>query len=158
MHFLAGTALNWLFDLAKDKGEELVVKGVKKVTGIDLTDKKKISDLTDQELTSLHINKIEIEKLDFEKLKEENRHKEANQKEITQRWESDNRTGGINAKVRPYTLIYLMAVISIFAIFDGNFGQFAIKKEWVSLFTNLAITAFGGYFVLRTYEKSKGNK
>jgi len=44
-------------------------------------------------------------------------------------------------------------VISLLAVFDGNFGEFTIKEHWVTLFTTLAITTVSGYFVLRSYEK-----
>jgi hypothetical protein len=53
-------------------------------------------------------------------------------------------------------LVNLLIVITLFALTDGNIGEFKIATEWKTLFTSLAITAFGGYFVLRTYEKGKG--
>ena len=81
--------------------------------------------------------------------------KTAENAEITERWKSDNKAGGINAKVRPYTLIYLMVAITVLALLDGNLNEFTVKDAWVTLFTSLAVTAFGGYFVLRSYEKVK---
>lgn len=150
--YLAKEGLEWLVDLAKDKGEDLVLEGVKKVTGIDLN---KSTPPTPQELQKINDYKLEIEKLDFQKLQEQNRHEEHKEEQISNRWFSDNKQGGLNAKIRPYVLIYLMFAITLLALLDGNAGEFEVKAVWSNLFVALALSAFNAYFVLRTYEKHK---
>jgi len=78
------------------------------------------------------------------------------QQELTKRWESDNKGSWLARNVRPLSLVYLLIIISVLAITDGNVGEFSIKDNWVSLFTVLAVTAFTAYFGGRTYEKYKG--
>jgi len=79
------------------------------------------------------------------------------EEERTKRWESDNKSvSKLNRVIRPYTLIYLTLVISALAVTDGNIGEFIIKGAYVSLFEMAFIVTLGGYFTLRTYEKTKG--
>lgn len=79
------------------------------------------------------------------------------EEERTKRWESDNQSlSALNRVIRPYTLIFLTLVISLLAITDGNFGEFIVKAPYVSLFETAFLVALGGYFTLRTYEKTKG--
>lgn len=99
--------------------------------------------------------KIEELKLESKKLDYEN---EQNQEEnITERWKSDNSADSRFAKLlRPALTAYLVLIVTILAILDGNVGSFTIKEVWVSLFTLLCSGAVGGYFTLRTYEKRTG--
>ena len=94
--------------------------------------------------------KLESKKLDYEN--------EQNQEgNITNRWQSDNNSDSRFAKLlRPALTAYLVLIVTILAILDGNIGSFTIKEVWVSLFTLLCSTSVGGYFVLRTYEKRTG--
>jgi len=79
------------------------------------------------------------------------------EEERTKRWESDNKSvSALNRVIRPYTLIYLTLVISALAITDGNFGEFVVKDAYVSLFEMAFLVALGGYFTLRSWEKTKG--
>jgi hypothetical protein len=101
---------------------------------------------------------------DEERLEKENEvkkmqltHGEKAEEEITKRWVSDSNSDSRIAKLtRPMLVIYLMIITTVLAFMDGNVLEFSIKTVWVDLFTNLAITAIGGYFVLRTYEKKTG--
>lgn len=99
--------------------------------------------------------KIEELKLESKKLDYENAQ---NQEEnITERWKSDNNSDSRFAKLlRPALTAYLVLIVTILAILDGNIEGFNIKDVWVTLFTSLCLTAVGGYFVLRTYEKRTG--
>lgn len=99
--------------------------------------------------------KIEELKLESKKLDYEN---EQNQEgNITERWKSDNSADSRFAKLlRPALTAYLVLIVTILAILDGNVGSFTIKEVWVSLFSLLCTTSVGGYFVLRTYEKRTG--
>lgn len=138
-----------------------VVKSAAGSLGIELNDKKELIDHLEnnpevvvqlKELEykySLDIQKLELEdkKLDYEQevKQEENR---------TNRWQSDNSTDSRFAKlIRPGLTAYLVFVVTLLAVFDGNVGSFTIKEVWVTLFTSLCITSVSGYFVLRTYEK-----
>lgn len=58
--------------LIDDYGEKLVVKGIEKLTGVDLSKQE----LTNEDKQKIMDSQIEIMKIDFEKLKEDNRAKE----------------------------------------------------------------------------------
>lgn len=99
--------------------------------------------------------KIEELKLESKKLDYDNEQKQ--EENITERWKSDNSSDSRFAKLlRPGLTAYLILVVTILAILDGNAGSFTIKEVWVTLFSSLCMTAVGGYFVLRTYEKRTG--
>lgn len=150
---LLGMGIGFVKDLIMDNGEDLVKEGIKSVTGIDLN-KKKPQDLTPQEIQKINDYKIEIQKLDFQKMKLEIEAKQKSEKEISNRWDSDNKSDNRIAKLtRPMLVIYLIIFVSLMAIADGNISEFSIKEHWASLFTTLCVTALGGYFTLRTYEK-----
>lgn len=61
---LGSLGLNFITDLISEHGEDLVVEGVKKVTGIDLNTKK---ELTPEELKILKEHEIKILELEFKK-------------------------------------------------------------------------------------------
>lgn len=91
--------------------------------------------------------KYDIKKLEFEKQK-------MYEQNTTQRWESDNKSGSNFARLlRPGLTVYLVVIATLLAFADGNAGDMKIKEHWATLFTTLCITAVGGYFTLRTYEK-----
>lgn len=78
----------------------------------------------------------------------------AYQQEITARHEADMKSDSWMAKnVRPLTLIYLIAVVSVLALTDGNVGEFAIRSEYITLFTGLLTLVFSFYFGSRGIEK-----
>lgn len=81
-------------------------------------------------------------------------------KEISERWKSDNKSGsGFARLIRPLIVTYLIFISTVLAILDGNISDFTVKAVWADLFVLLCITAVGGYFALRTYEKkTKSNK
>lgn len=151
---LAGLGIDFIKDLITDNGEDLVKEGIKKVTGIDLNKKK---ELTPQEVQAIRDAEVKLRELDYKELALEYEARQKQEEEKTKRWESDNNSDSRIAKmVRPMLVIYLVFVVTIFAILDGNMLGFSIKDVWVTLFTSLAITAVSGYFVLRTYEKRTG--
>lgn len=88
----------------------------------------------------------------------------AYQQEITKRHEADMKSDSWLAKnVRPLTLIYLIAVVSVLAFTDGNVGGeliegeyvggFSIRPEYITLFTGLLTLVFSFYFGSRGIEK-----
>lgn len=110
----------------------------------------KLKELDNQYALKIEELKIEDKKLDYEneQKQEENR---------TDRWKSDNSTDSRFAKLlRPGLTAYLVFVVTLLAILDGNFQGFNVKQIWVELFTYLCSSTVGGYFVLRTYEKRTG--
>jgi len=72
-------------------------------------------------------------------------------------------------RIRPYTLTFLLAVVAILSVTDGNIAfdytntvegaeviqeyAFTIKESYVSLYENLLLLAFGFYFGSRGVEK-----
>lgn len=77
--------------------------------------------------------------------------------QTTNRWVSDNQGNFLTKSVRPLTLIYLIVVISLLAILDGNqiIDSFNIKSSWVSLFEGLTMLVFGAFFGGKTIERLK---
>lgn len=59
----------------------------------------------------------------------------------------------LSKNIRPLTLLYLLAVVSFCAFFDGNIGDFKINTAYVDLFKALLLVAFGFYFGSRGAEK-----
>jgi hypothetical protein len=82
---------------------------------------------------------------------------EANaQKEVTSRWESDMSSDSwLSKNIRPMVLVYLTFIFSLLAFTDGNIGEFKIAKEYIPIFQTLLVTAYGAYFVGRSWEKGK---
>lgn len=78
--------------------------------------------------------------------------------EITSRHTSDMTSDDVWSKrIRPMSLAFLLAVVSVLAITDGNISwgeySFEIQEEYVDLFRSLLMTAFGFYFGGRSLEK-----
>ena len=82
---------------------------------------------------------------------------EANaQKEVTSRWESNMSSDSwLSKNIRPMVLVYLTFIFSLLAFTDGNIGEFKIAKEYIPIFQTLLVTAYGAYFVGRSWEKGK---
>ena len=73
---------------------------------------------------------------------------------ITSRWQADMSSDEPVAKrVRPYSLIYLLVVVSLLSFTDGNLGTFAVKEVYIDLFQALLLLVFGAYFGGRSLEK-----
>lgn len=154
LSLLATAGISFAKGLIEDHGEDLVKEGIKKVTGIDLEGKK---ELTSDEINTINSYKIQLEELDFKKLQLEYEARQKDETEKTKRWGSDNNSDSRIAKMtRPMLVLYLVFVCTLLALIDGNWGEFTIKDAWITLFTTLTITAVGGYFTLRTYEKKTG--
>jgi len=78
------------------------------------------------------------------------------QKQVTARWESDMQSDSFLSKnIRPMVLIYLTVIFTVCAFFDGNIGEFHIAEEYIPIFQTLLVTAYGAYFVGRSWEKGK---
>ena len=78
------------------------------------------------------------------------------QREVTSRWESDMNSDSWLAKnIRPMVLVYLTFIFTLLAFTDGNIGEFKIAKEYIPIIQTLLVTAYGAYFVGRSWEKGK---
>lgn len=73
---------------------------------------------------------------------------------VTARWQADMASDEPIAKrVRPYSLVYLLVVVSLLSFTDGNLGTFAVKEVYIDLFQALLLLVFGAYFGGRSLEK-----
>lgn len=78
------------------------------------------------------------------------------QEQVTERWKADMASDSFLSKnIRPLVLIFLTAVFTILAFFDGNIGGFSVAEQYVPIFQSLLITVYGAYFIGRTWEKGK---
>ena len=78
------------------------------------------------------------------------------EKEITSRHQADMQSDNkLSKNIRPASLIYLLIVVSVLSVTDGNVGEFSVGESYISLFNSLLIVAFGFYFGGRSLEKVK---
>ena len=113
---------------------------------------KEVGNVIDK-LTTTKEEKLEAQRLIQEIL--EKADSEA-QEQVSRRWEADMKSDSFLSKnIRPMVLIFLTAVFSILAFFDGNIGEFKVTEEYVPIFQVLLMTVYGAYFVGRTWEKGK---
>ena len=106
--------------LIDDYGEKLVVKGIEKLTGVDLSKQE----LTNEDKQKIMDSQIEIMKIDFEKIKEDNRAKEfvtiqnnsntSNARDNNTRIQESSNASNL-AKNTPYILDFFI-VISTFVL------------------------------------------
>lgn len=116
------------------------------VTGVGMLstigDKIKGSDkLTpSQKETALELLKIDI----------------AEMEEVTKRWESDMASDSwLSKNVRPLVLLYLVVVVSVFAVMDSISSEITFTVAWINLFSSLLLTVIVAYFGSRGAEKYK---
>jgi len=113
---------------------------------------KNIGDVIDK-LTTTKEEKLEAQRLIQEIL--EKADSDA-QEQVTERWKADMASDSFLSKnIRPLVLIFLTAVFTILAFFDGNIGGFSVAEQYVPIFQSLLITVYGAYFIGRTWEKGK---
>jgi len=115
---------------------------------------------SDEEKLQLHneLAKIKLEaELNVQKMELEADAKVED--EISKRWQADSVSDDPFAKrVRPFSLVYLLLVVSALAFLDGNFLAFAVKESYIDLFQTLLMLVFGAYFGGRTLEKITNNR
>ena len=96
----------------------------------------------------------------IELLKEANKAEQIAQSNVTERWNIDKDGNFLTRSIRPLTLAYLLLVITILAITDGNINigeyQFNIKDEWVDLFKQAFLVVIAAFFVGKSIERYKG--
>lgn len=80
------------------------------------------------------------------------------EQELSKRHEMDMKSDDKWSKrIRPMSLAYLLLVVTILALSDGNISwneyEFVIRENYIDLFQTLLIVAFGFYFGSRGFEK-----
>lgn len=123
---LASVGIDFVKDLITDNGEDLVIEGIKKVTGIDLN-KKKHEQLSKEDIALINAHKLEIEKLDFQKLRleldkqrESNRHEETKYSQAHQTYQGKSNMADVIAKQiveRNLPIIGLLVLINVLLVY-----------------------------------------
>lgn len=86
------------------------------------------------------------------------------ERELTERLRIDMTSDSwLSKNVRPLTLIYLLIVVSVLAVTDGNLAvkflawdidwSFHVRDLYITLFSNLLLSAVSFYFISRGFEK-----
>ena len=81
------------------------------------------------------------------------------EQEISKRHESDMKSDNkLSKNIRPASLIFLLLVVSVLSVTDGNIQltdstMFTVGGEYINLFKSLLMVAFGFYFGGRSLEK-----
>lgn len=112
---------------------------------------EKISGIIDKHTFS------KVEKAQFEKEMEEIFIKaELNlEKEITERHKYDMQSDSwLSKNIRPLLTIFSLFLYTLFAISDGNLGNFDIQDQYVDLLGQIVIMSLGFYFTSRGIEKT----
>lgn len=77
-----------------------------------------------------------------------------NEKELTKRLEADMKSDSwLSRNIRPLTLIFVLALYTIFSLTDGNIGEFNITDAYVSLLGQWGMLIMSFYFGGRSIEK-----
>lgn len=77
------------------------------------------------------------------------------EQEVTKRLYADMSSDSwLSKNVRPLTLIFTTAFITVFAFTDGNIGEFTIDKSYIDLFKALLLVQYSFYFGSRAFNKA----
>ena len=112
---------------------------------------EKISGIIDKHTFS------KVEKAQFEKEMEEIFIKAELdlEKEITSRHSADMASDSwLSKNIRPMLTIFSLILYTLFALIDGNIGEFNIAKQYVDLLGQIVIMSLGFYFTSRGIEKT----
>lgn len=120
--------IDFIDKLASEVGIPLLSKGIKAITGIDITEKE----LSPEDKQKIIDSQIEIMKIDFEKLKEDNRAKEfvtiqdnqntSNARETNTRIQESDKASWL-AKNTPFILDFII----VFAVFILGYSMLFIE-------------------------------
>jgi len=112
---------------------------------------EKISGIIDKHTFS------KVEKAQFEKEMEEIFIKAELdlEKEITNRHANDMASDSwLSKNIRPMLTIFSLILYTLFALIDGNIGEFNIANQYVDLLGQIVIMSLGFYFTSRGIEKT----
>ena len=102
-------------------------------------------------------NFSKVEKAQFEKEMEEIFIKAELdlEREITNRHANDMASDSwLSKNIRPMLTIFSLVLYTLFALIDGNIGEFNIANQYVDLLGQIVIMSLGFYFTSRGIEKT----
>ena len=77
------------------------------------------------------------------------------EKEITERHKWDMQSDSwLSKNIRPMLTIFSLILYTLFAVSDGNIGDFNIANQYVDLLGQIVIMSLGFYFTSRGIEKT----
>jgi hypothetical protein len=77
------------------------------------------------------------------------------EKEITSRHAADMASDSwLSKNIRPLLTIFSLFLYTLFAMIDGNIGEFNIANQYVDLLGQIVIMSLGFYFTSRGIEKT----
>ncbi len=77
------------------------------------------------------------------------------EKKITSRHAADMQSDSwLSKNIRPLLTIFSLILYTLFAISDGNIGEFNIANQYVDLLGQIVIMSLGFYFTSRGIEKT----
>tara|TARA_R100000479_G_scaffold169835_2_gene111903 strand:- start:198 stop:605 length:408 start_codon:yes stop_codon:yes gene_type:complete len=77
------------------------------------------------------------------------------EKEISERHKNDMQSDSwLSKNIRPLLTIFSLVLYTLFAISDGNIGEFNIANQYVDLLGQIVIMSLGFYFTSRGIEKT----
>jgi len=77
------------------------------------------------------------------------------EKEITARHNADMQSDSwLSKNIRPLLTIFSLVLYTLFALTDGNIGEFNIANQYVDLLGQIVIMSLGFYFTSRGIEKT----
>jgi hypothetical protein len=77
------------------------------------------------------------------------------EKEITSRHANDMASDSwLSKNIRPLLTIFSLVLYTLFAVTDGNIGEFNIANQYVDLLGQIVIMSLGFYFTSRGIEKT----
>jgi len=76
------------------------------------------------------------------------------EKEISARHKADMSSDSwLSKNIRPMITLFSLAIYTLFAIADGNIGEFNLQNQYVDLMGQILSYALGFYFTSRGLEK-----
>lgn len=142
--------MSWITDLFTGGVDKVITATGAAIHSIVTSDKERLA--LQNELTKIQLSALQdaAQQADETETKIE--------EQLTERLRIDT-TGDepMAKKVRPISLIYLLLIVSILALTDGNIHYqewvFKIGKEYIDLFKALLLLVFSFYFGSRGLEK-----
>ena len=105
-----------------------------------------------KESDELFTSKEEKKKLEKEITEVILSHEEALEAEVTKRWQADMVSDNkLSKNIRPLSLIFTTAVVTIMAFTHGNIGEFVIDEAYIATFKAIMLAQYLAYFGSRGY-------
>jgi hypothetical protein len=142
--------MNWLTTLISGGVDKIIDSTGKAIDSIVTSDQERLQ--LQNELVAIQLKA----KQDAAELADNT--EVALEKELTERLKADMTSDDVlSKKVRPLSLLYLLLVVTVLALTDGNLQwytwSFHVGKEYIDLFKALLLMVFGFYYGSRGLEK-----